>query len=344
MSGKKSKKGLTAFLIIISVIVVIIFGATLISIFGKTGTFNLSSNGDFLSTASSISFDNNLFSKKPKSIKGKYLAVIYIEGTIQKAGSTYNQEWLLNTIAKLKEDKKNEGILLFIDSPGGTVFESDEAYLTLQDYKTSGKKVYAYMGSLAASGGYYIACAADHITANRNTLTGSIGVIAGQSIDLSEFLEDHGIKYTTITAGKNKNMGNYNEPLSKEQKEILQSIADDCYGQFTSIVSSSRNIPYKEILPLCDGRIYTASQALKNGLVDSIATSYDSYLDFLLEEGQVFENCKIVNFRYTKQRSLMESLMGFTSKLSGATSNTIEGIPYSVWEEMNLKGPLYLYR
>ena len=99
--------------------------------------------------------------------------------------------------------------------------------MALQDYKSTGKKVYAYLGSMAASGGYYIACASDKIFANRNTLTGSIGVIAGQFIDITEFLEDHGIHYETVHAGRNKNMGNYNEPLNEEQRQIMQSIADE---------------------------------------------------------------------------------------------------------------------
>lgn len=111
----------------------------------------------------------------------------------------------MNTISALAQDKKNEGIILFIDSPGGGVYESDEAYLALLDYKEqTGRPVYAYMGQLAASGGYYIACAADYIMANRNTLTGSIGVISGQVFDITELLQKTGIKSETIHAEKTK--------------------------------------------------------------------------------------------------------------------------------------------
>ena len=85
------------------------------------------------------------------------------------------------------------GIAVFIDSPGGTVYEADEAYLALQDYKTTGKPVYVYQGKLAASGGYYISCAAKKIYANRNSLTGSIGVISGSSYDLTGLFEKLGI-------------------------------------------------------------------------------------------------------------------------------------------------------
>lgn len=273
-----------------------------------------------------------------RKTRGSYMAVLYIEGTIQSEGDSYNQAWILSNIAELKKDPKNKAIILFIDSPGGTVYEADEVYLALQDYKTSGKKVYAYMGSLAASGGYYIACAANKIYANRNTLTGSIGVIAGQSLDLSEFLEDHGIRYETIHAGKNKIMGSINEPLNDEQREIMQTIADECYEQFTSIVAVSRNIPYSEVLPLCDGRIYTASQAVANGLIDGIE-GWEQFLDRICEEDEDLADCKTSAYRYHKEKGFLESVLGVSGKAQAPA-----GLPENLWNQMNLSGPLYLYR
>ena len=95
-------------------------------------------------------------------------------------GATYNQAWLLNTIEDLTYDSANRGILLYVDSPGGTVYESDEAYLALMDYKKATERpIIAYIASTGCSGAYYISCAADEIYANRNALTGSIGVIMG---------------------------------------------------------------------------------------------------------------------------------------------------------------------
>lgn len=272
---------------------------------------------------------------------GNYLAVLHVEGTIQKAGDTYNQEWILSNISKFKNDSRNKGILLFIDSPGGTVYEADETYLALQDYKSTGKKVFAYQGSMAASGGYYISCAADQIYANRNTLTGSIGVIAGSFLDITEFLEDHGISYETVHAGKNKNMGNYNEPVTDEQYEIMQKVADECYDQFTSIVSTSRHIPYSQVLPLCDGRIYTASQALVNGLIDGIS-SWDDFVETVKNSNPEFENCKLKTFRYERQKGFFE--LAISSMAEKQRAETLEGIPSALWNQMNLKGPLYMYR
>lgn len=203
---------------------------------------------------------------------GRSVAVIHVEGVIQRLNETYNQEWLLSTIQELAQNHNNQGILLYIDSPGGTVYESDEAYLELLRYKeTSGKPVWAYLGPLAASGGYYIACAADHIIANRNCLAGSIGVIAGQSVDFSRFLDKHGITVNTFHAGRNKDMLGISTPVTPEQAAIMQSIADECYNQFVEIVAESRGMTMAQATDLADGRIYTAWQSLDNGLIDEVA-------------------------------------------------------------------------
>ena len=119
-----------------------------------------------------FSFVKDFFTKdsgiKSKSSNSSgYIAELYIEGTIQTENEQYNQQWLLDTIDELKNDSNNLGTILFINSPGGTVYESDEIYLALMDYKTE-KPLWAYLGQTAASGGYYIACSAEKIIANRN--------------------------------------------------------------------------------------------------------------------------------------------------------------------------------
>lgn len=248
-------------------------------------------------------FRNCVFSERsdsPRQMKIKtgnktYTAVVPIRGTIQDKSSEYNQEWLLKVIETLKEDRKNVAILLVIDSPGGTVYHADEAYLALVDYKSSGKKVFAYFESLAASGGYYIACAADRIFANRNTLTGSIGVISATSFDATEFLDKIGISSKTIHSGKNKNMFSFNEKVTEEQEKIMQSLADECYGQFTQIVAENRNLPIEDVLKIADGRLYSARQAKENGLIDEIATlkeTEDSIKNECLKDDMIFKTLK----------------------------------------------------
>ena len=221
------------------------------------------------------------FRKKLRKVKlnGKgqeSASIIHIEGVIQKKNRTYDQERILNLIKDLEENADNKAIILFINSPGGTVYESDEVYLALEKYKTSGKKVYAYLGPMAASGGYYIACAATNIMANRNSLVGSIGTICGQFTDATELLAKIGIKSTTIHSGKNKNMMNFNEAMTEEQQAIMQSLADSAYEQFTGIVAKSRKMQDSKVYALADGRIYSAQQALEHDLIDSICSFEDA--------------------------------------------------------------------
>lgn len=255
-------------------------------------------------------------SKKMPNINGDYIAVLYICGVISEANKTYNQDWILETIDTLKNDEKNKGIMLYIDSPGGTVYESDETYLALVDYKNSTERpVYSYFSSLAASGGYYIGCAADKIYANRNCLTGSIGVIAGQSMDMTGLFDKIGIKSTTITAGKNKNMLNYNSPLTQEQRDIMQSIADDAYEQFTRIVSVSRKMDIDAVRTLADGRIYTAKQASANGLIDDVCQLAEA--KDKMKEIVDAKDVEFVDFEYEYTYSFMDML----SDVSTAVSN-----------------------
>ena len=312
---KKSKnKGLLVFIIII--VLVLAFG-----IFK-----------DFFAENSSL----NPIAKNGKN----YIAELYIEGTIQEENESYNQAWLLETIDTLKNDVSNVGIMLFINSPGGAVYESDQVYLALLDYSQN-KPVWAYLGATAASGGYYIACSAEKIIANRNTLTGSIGVIAGQSIDLSEFMAKHGVKMNTFTAGKNKNMLNIDQPVTQEQKDIMQSVADECYEQFTQIVSTSRNLSKEKVTQLADGRIYTAQQALKHKLIDEILTYEEAKTQMKIYFTDI-KDLTFTEFRYTKEKSFYNYLFDMYSNILGTTSksNLVEKI---IIESYKMNYPAYLH-
>ena len=259
-----------------------------------------------------------------------FIATIYIRGVIEEKNQTYNQTWLLNTIHTLKNDKKNKGILLFIDSPGGTVYHADEAYLALMDYKATGKSVTAYFGPMAASGGYYIGCAADKIYANRNCLTGSIGVISANFVDGTELLKKIGIKSTTIHAGKNKNMLNFNQSATEEQLQIMQSLADECYDQFTGIVSSSRKMDLEQVKKLADGRIYSALQAQKNGLVDDVMTVEQAMAT--IRNSMPADNLIFKDYVYDRPDGLRDLLMQGLSIIKN---------PQAVFAEGNVMNYLY---
>jgi len=270
------------------------------------------------------------------SASGPYIATIYVEGSIA-AGQRdtfglpvgYQHNWTLEKIDELIADPNNRGLILFVDSPGGGVYESDELYLSLKEYKElTDRPVYSVMGSMAASGGYYISAAADKIVANRNTWTGSIGVTIGTLYDISELLETYGVKTVTITAGSNKAMGSSVEPMTEEQLAIFQSLVDDAYEQFTGIISEERGIDLNEVKKLADGRIYTAEQALALHLVDTIGT-FDDALDDMVEEYELYD-CAVIDVVY-KNNSLWGSLLGGVSipDLKGgdvsAILKTIEG-------------------
>lgn len=313
---QKKRSGLIILLILVAVFIVLslLFFLT----FDKTSTKPDDKFFEFNSNPLNFTFSTNQNNTEFLPNFSEYIGVIYVEGTIQEKNKTYDHEFLLNTIYKLKKDKKNLGLMVFIDSPGGTVYHSDELYLSLRDYSKTGKPVWAYMGSMACSGGYYIACGAEKIICNRNCLTGSIGVIAGQSVDLTELMAKYGIKMTTITAGKNKNMLNLDSPMTEEHKEIMQSIADEAYEQFTGIVSGSRGLTLAKTKELADGRIYTAKQALENGLVDHIAT-FDLAMENFITE--LSDDKKDVQVKYFQQKQsttfgdfFMEKIKDFQPK------------------------------
>ena len=239
-----------------------------------------------------------------------YIAELYVTGVITESNQTYNQEWLMETISDLTDDSRNRGIMLYLDTPGGAVYEADEVYLALLHYKeVTGRPVYAYMAHMAASGGYYIACAADKIFANRNTITGSIGVLFGGSMDATGLLEKLGIKSETFHSGKNKNMLNYNEPLTEEQRAIMQAAADEAYQQFTGIVAESRKLPLATVQTLADGRIYTAQQALSNGLVDGVC-SRSQALAALRNDYGLKDSLPVKELRYQPDNFLQGLLLG----------------------------------
>ena len=292
-----------------------------------------------------FSFVKDFFTKdsgiKSKSSNSSgYIAELYIEGTIQTENEQYNQQWLLDTIDELKNDSNNLGTILFINSPGGTVYESDEIYLALMDYKTE-KPLWAYLGQTAASGGYYIACSAEKIIANRNTLTGSIGVIAGQSFDLTEFMSKHGIKMNTITAGKNKNMLNIDQPLTTEQRAIMQSVADECYNQFTQIVAEGRNLPIETVRVLADGRIYTAQQAKNNKLIDDVNEFSKAKEDMknTLFEGK---NINFTEYKYKEDKNFYKYLFDMYSSVKGLNTQT-EFIEKIMAESNQIDYPAFIY-
>lgn len=224
-----------------------------------------------------------------------FIAVVPIEGTIQASSDSssiygisagYNHDLLMKYVDKLMDNSSNKGIILRLNTPGGTVYEADELYLKLMEYKEqTGRPVWAYMENTCCSGGVYLASAADEQYANRITTTGSIGVIIS-NYDMSELYEKLGIKEDNIVSAKNKDMGTAGKSMTGEQRAIYQAVVDEYYEQFVEIVAKGRNMSVDAVKTLADGRIYTAKQAEENGLIDGIKTA-EEFNDYVKEKSGV---------------------------------------------------------
>ncbi|MFQ5673042.1 MAG: signal peptide peptidase SppA [Nitrospinales bacterium] len=195
-------------------------------------------------------------------------------GVVEVHGIITDSRDVVRQLVKYREDPSIKGIILRIDSPGGAVAPSQEIYNEVLKTRDT-KKIIASMGSLAASGGYYIASSADRIVANPGTLTGSIGVIMASS-NIQKLMDKIGIKPQVIKSGKFKDAGSPLRPMLAEERKILQQVLDDVHQQFAEAVSKARNMPLDEVNKLADGRIFTGRQAMKFNLVDQLGGFEDS--------------------------------------------------------------------
>ena len=208
----------------------------------------------------------------PTPFNSERIASIKIDGVINDSTSSSffkdlsSSTAALEQIVKASNDQKVKAIVIRINSPGGTVGASQELYKAVISARKR-KPIVITMGDIAASGGYYIASAADAIFANPGTITGSIGVITSY-LNFYDLLNKLGVKGITIKSGEFKDLGNPTRPLLPQERAILQSLLDDTYDQFISDVAHGRKMQKKEIASIAKGLIYTGKQARKIGLVD----------------------------------------------------------------------------
>lgn len=199
---------------------------------------------------------------------GEKIAVIPIKGIIT------DSEPIVSQLVKFKNDKRIKAIILRIDSPGGGVGPSQEIYREIRrTIKT--KKVIASMGSLAASGGYYTASAANKIVANPGTITGSIGVII-QYIELEELFKKIGVRLEVLKSGEFKDIGSPHRKLSKRDEEMIRGLITDIQKQFVSAVARGRGLSVEHVQEVADGRILTGANAKELGLVDVLGNFQDA--------------------------------------------------------------------
>ena len=212
---------------------------------------------------------------------------------------------VLSEIRAARHDDEVEAIIMEINSPGGGVTASDEIYAALMRFKESreGRVVVAFTQDMAASGGYYIAAAADWIVAQPTSIVGSIGVIM-QTLNWEQLSRKIGVQDTTIKSGQNKDLLNPFSPVDPEQIGLLQEMIDAMYERFVGIVSRSRGINRERLTTLADGRIFTSRQAVENGLIDQVGY-WDDVVDKMAE---LLDEDSVRVVRYYREAGLWDTL------------------------------------
>ncbi len=194
---------------------------------------------------------------------GQKVAIVEVEGVIVDADS------IIQELNEHRDNPSVRAVVVRVNSPGGVVAPTQEIYAAIQRVRKSDKPVVASLGSVAASGGYYVASAADRIYANPGTLTGSIGVVM-QMANVEGLLKKVGVEYVVVKSGQYKDIGNFARTMTPDERRILQAVLDDVYGQFVDAVASGRKLDRETVLGFADGRIVSGQQAKQLRMVDAL--------------------------------------------------------------------------
>ncbi len=194
---------------------------------------------------------------------GQKVAVVELEGIIIQS------EAIVRELGEHRDNPSVRAIVIRVNSPGGVVAPTQEIYSAIERVRKSGKPVVASLGSVAASGGYYVATAADRIYANPGTLTGSIGVIM-QVANVEGLLKKVGVDLVVVKAGQYKDLGNFARAMTPEERRILQALLDDVYNQFVDAVARGRKLDKATVESFADGRVVSGQQAKQLKMVDAL--------------------------------------------------------------------------
>ena len=315
-----------------AVIVFIVLCSTYFSFWAVKDTSN--------SLTSPWGIESGLSTDNYRDGTGGELALIRLEGTIIDAGDTYSSTGyyhasLLEAFRQAYQDPTIKGIILAVDSPGGGVYECDEVYRTIRELQQQySKPMVVSMGNVAASAAYYISMTADELYANRMSLTGSIGVISSY-MNMAQLADNLGIEVDVYKSGAVKDMNSgWREP-TPEERSINQGLIDEYYGYFVDVVVEGRNMERTRVLELADGRVYTASQALDNGLIDAIG-DLDAAIDRTAELANI-KNPTVREYHY------VNNLWGWNyfSWMQGDWKT--QRLQEFLFKELSTPRPLYLY-
>lgn len=237
-------------------------------------------------------------------IFGEKVAVVEIKGIIANAQPT------IENLAEFSDDDSVKAVVLRIESPGGGVAPSQELYMEVR--RTAERKpVVASMGSVAASGGYYVAAAAQKIYANPGTITGSIGVIL-QFTNLEELFKKIGFRMETVKSGTYKDLGNPSRKMTPEERVYLQEMIGNVHQQFVRDVAQGRHMQVEQVQGVADGRIFTGEQAKELGLVDELGNLKDA-IAAAAKMGAIEGKPKVV-YPEKEKRSVLDYLLNRLSE------------------------------
>jgi protease-4 len=204
-----------------------------------------------------------------QALFGPRVAIVEVEGMILEVDD------LVRELRAHRENPQIKAVVIRINSPGGVVGPTQEIHQALMRVREAGKPVVASLGSVAASGGYYTAVAADRIFANPGTLTGSIGVIM-QMANVENLFKKVGVDYVVVKAGSYKDLGNFSRPMTADERRVLQTLLDDVHAQFIDAVAQGRKLDRAEVVKFSDGRVFSGVQAKDLKMVDTLGSLEDA--------------------------------------------------------------------
>jgi len=249
-------------------------------------------------------------------------------GVIEVLGPIMSSDDLVNDIIEFRDNKSIKAVILRIDSPGGAVGPSQEIYSEIIKLQKK-KSVIVSMGSVAASGGYYIAAPANRLFANPGTITGSIGVIMSFP-NYEGLMEKVGVSSVVIKSGKFKDIGSATRPFDDAERILMQSLIDDVHSQFVEAVSLGRELPADVVRGFSDGRIFSGRQALELGLIDELGGFQDA-LAYTAKLTGMDEDPKLI-YPEVEQPGLIERIL----------NSALGNIGFEVRQNWNV-GPQYLW-
>jgi protease-4 len=255
---------------------------------------------------------------------GNRVGLVEVTGTMITAGPVVDE------ISRLSRDRTIKAIVVRLESPGGVVAAAQEIFDEIKDARLRGTPVVASMGGVAASGAYYVACAADSIVANPGTLTGSIGVIMTFP-NTQELFRKIGIDMQVVKTGEFKDMGSMSRPMTPAERQLAGDLIGDVYDQFVTAVATERGLAVEDVKKIADGRVLTGRQAYNLGLVDRLGGFQDA-VTLAGELGGISGEPTVVRKRRHVANiwDIVEDLMGTASSVASRVARDGVSIEYSL--------------